>query len=346
MNKFSTFGLLLLTIVSYSQTFSDSNKKTLISILPKDKGFTYSVSGTSAELLFALKTFEESNYILKSDREAYNKNPNDELVTSKDASKFFISASIVDVNKSYNEFFSRFNQPKAELSISYAVNSVTWVNWNKLSLYKNNVFKQWDFYIKLFANNTFSDYYDKVNNELTYTSDWPLFNYGLQTDFIGYNRRFWIALTGTTYDGMPTDNLKSYQDYIPTSLNTATTIVPIGKSVGKYGIELDRSQLNYRVSTAFPIFLADLKNGNSKCQKIASKMSFIPNYSIYGGFHNESYHVFGGSLGILNSGYNSSTNECIKIKPMLQFGVDWQSDPITKIWSKPNWIFSFKGTFK
>jgi hypothetical protein len=341
--------LLIITLLLYNnskaQTFEDSNKKTLITILPKDsKRFSYSVGGTAAEVLFVIKKYNENNYILKSDVAQYNNTSNDKFITSKDASLFFVSASINDVNKSYNDFFSKYNQPKIEISFSYAINSVTWVNWDKLSLYKNTFFRQWDFYVKYFANNTFTNYYDLDNNKVIKTKDWGLFNTGLQSDFIGYNKRFWIALTGTGYIGMQTDNLKSYQDGIPTSINTENNIVSLGKSVGKYGSELERNQLNFRTSIAFPIFLGDLSN--TKSNKVISRLCLIPNYNQYGTIKEKWYNVAGASLGVLNYGYNSNNNDCIKIKPMLQFGVDWQSNPLENKWGKPNWIFSFKGTFK
>lgn len=330
-------NLLLFTVsCGFAQSFSDSNKKNLLNVLPKkDKPFSYSINGTSADLLYSFKDFCVQSYPRKEDDPT--------KINSKDASSFFVTLSLSDVNKSYNEFFTDFNQPKLELGFSLAVNKVTEINWNNAA-FLSMPFKQWDWYIKLFANNTFSNYYDTSSNLFTHKNNLPFLNYGIQNDFIAYNKRFWIALTTTYTIGMPSENFKPYQEGTSTQLGTSS-FYTIGKPSGKYGTRtLNRDLTNGRISVATPIFLGDNDGKGNFIKRNISKLCLIPNYAAYGITNEKWTQLVGISLGLLKNSYNSSDTKSIRISPLLQFGIDWNTVPLESNWSKPNWIMSFKGT--
>ncbi len=334
-----------------AQTFTDRNKKDILTILPKENNrFTYSIGGTKANFIWIAKKCNENDYVLETDINNYNNasaESKEKYITSKDNSMFFLSASVSNINEKYFSFLTAYNQPLIEISGSYAINSVKWVNWDKLKLFNGKFFKQWDFYLKGYVSNGFSNYFDTANKVLSKQSSLPLLNSGIQADFIGYQKRYWIVFIANMFHGMPTDNLESYQDKIIPALNTTNpTVVPQGKSAGKYGPALNKNQWNGRVNISFPLFLADKANSESKLNNLISKSVLLPVYGLYGGFQNQWTHVFGASLGILKKGYNSNSHDAIMIKPMLQIGINWQTDNRTKNdISAPGWIISFKGTF-
>ena len=338
--------LFLCSFSLYAQSFADRNKKTLITALPKTDGrFTYEITGTSANVLFKVSPdYWDRNYHLESDNAGVAANKADQsLWTAQDKSFFFVSVGVKDINKSYNDFFSELNQPTVELGLSFAFNSVYWVNWAKLDQYYSPI-KQWDFYAKLFVNNTFSKYYDTVNEIETKQSEWPLFNYGAQLDYIAYRKRIWFPLTFTLSRGMPVDNTKPYSA-IPSSIDAESTKYDIGKPIGKYGNVLDKGQWNSRFSLSTLYLLGDFSGSNWIDQKL-SRLCLLPNYSTYGTIDGQWTNLAGASIGLLKDKYDSTNKASLDIKPLLQFGVDWQSDPVSHVWSKPYWIFSFKGTIK
>lgn len=344
------FNLFYLNKVA-AQTFTDMNKKDILTILPKENNrFTYSLGGTKANFTWVVKKWNENDYVLNPDVNAYNNasgQAKENYITSKDNSMFFLSASVSNINEKYFSFLTAYNQPLIELSGSFALNSVKWVNWDKLRLFNGKFFKQWDFYVKGYVSNGFSNYFDTANKVLNKPSTLPLLNSGVQADFIGYQKRYWIVFIANIFHGMPTDNLESYQDKIIPALSSANpTVVPLGKSAGKYGPELNKNQWNGRVNISIPLFLADKANSESRANNLISKTVLLPVYGLYGGFQNQWTHVFGASLGILKKGYNSNSHDAIIIKPMLQLGINWQTDNKTKNGiSAPGWIISFKGTF-
>lgn len=312
---------------------------------------TYEIGATSANILCRIGSdFWDRPYYLTSDKKAAEEakakgEPYMLESTTRDKSFVFASLGIKDVNKSYDDFFTSLNQPTVELSVSLAWNSVYDVNWEKLNT-RSNPIKQWDLYIKAFVNNTFSDYYDTQKNSITSQKKWPLVNYGAQLDYIAYRKRVWFPITLTLARGMLIDNIKPYSK-LPTVVdsNGDPSLYEVGKPVGKYGGVLDKQQWNSRASFTIFTFLGN-EAGSGCAENTLSKLCLLPNYSMYGTIDKRWYHVVGGSIGLLKDKYNTSKKTALDIKPLLQFGVDWQSNPMTHVWSKPYWIFSFKGTIK
>lgn len=342
----SLFAIALLSFDSSSaQSFADRNKRTLLNALPKEVGYwgTYEVTATSASFLFKITPdLLDRTYNLPKDNEAVKKDSSDmSLRTAKDKSFVFLSATVKDVNKSYTDFFSHLNQPTLEVGASFAFNSVYWVNWDKLDEYYSPI-KQWDLYAKLFVANTFSKYYDTVNNVESAQKSMPLFNYGSQIDFIAYRKRMWFPITFTIIRGMIVDNTKPYSG-LPSTIDLSNERYDIGKPEGKYGGILDKNQWNSRVSIAMLYFLGDAKYDNWYNRSL-SRFCLLPNYSTHGTIDKKWSHIAGASIGFLKEKYNTTENTSLDIKPQIQFGVDWQSDPITHVWSKPYWVVSIKGS--
>lgn len=344
--------ILLLLSFSFSltlsaQSFADRNKRTLLNALPKELGYwgSFEITATSANILLKCSPdYWDRSYNLDVDDQEVKDNPTDEtLLTAKDKSFFFASLIVKDVNKSYTDFFSNLNQPTVELGVSYAWNSVYWVNWNKLDQYYSPI-KQWDLYTKIFVANTFSKYYDTFNNKEEKQKTWPLFNYGAQADFVAYRKRIWFPITLTIIRGMIVDNTKPYSG-LPSAIDSTNERYDIGKATGKYGGALDKDQWNSRLSFSTLCFLGDAKNNNCY-DRWFSRFCFLPNYSTYGTIEKKWSHVAGASIGFLKDKYDTTKSNSLDIKPLIQFGIDWQSDPITHVWSKPYWIFSIKGTIK
>jgi hypothetical protein len=339
MNKLSilsksAFSILFLLLImdANAQTFSDHNDKTLFNLLPQSS-FSYEVGGTSASLTYLFGRHKKYTYYKGSSPSPLAliniAPPVGSNYTTADNSLWFVTGSVSDINKDYKSFFTYLNQPTISVGIAYALNNTLWMNWAQL-----DHFKQWNSYIKLFANNTISDYYDVHSSKRSAASTWPLFNFGVEGNFTNFSSKtVWINLIGSITHGMPTDGLKSYQNSIPTPITTTDPIVvPIGDGAGHYGDTLNKNQWSYRFAFTPTFFFKD-----------KSPICFFPFYETYGISSNRWTNIVGASIGILGKPFDISK---ASISPVLQLGIDWNTNATTKNgWSTPNYILSFKGTF-
>ena len=325
--------ILFFSNFSQGQTFTDHNSQTLFNILPQ-QSFSYSIGGTSADITYLFGRYNKKVYY----KGKAVPTPLVDITiapaagtnfTTADNSLFFVTASVSNVNKDYKSFFSNLNQPTISVGAAWAYNNVLWMNWNKLTN-----FKQFNAYVKVFANNTISDYYDNISKDSIAAKKWPLFNYGLEVNLTNFSSKtVWLNFTASVTHGMPTDTLKSYQNSIPDPVNTSNpTVVPIGDIAGLYGGAFIKNQWNYRLAFTPVLFFKD-----------KSPICAFPFYELYGSSNNKWTNLVGGSIGILGKKFDISKGS---ISPVLEIGMDWNSNASTHNgWSSPNYILSFKGSF-
>ncbi len=287
------------------------------------------------------------------------------------ANALILSASLTDYNSNLNLFFTPANQPTISVNFGHSFNSVTnFINWDELKTGKRN----WlgavdrDLYVGVFANKSFTNYWDTVNRKMT---DQTLTNYnknsfrdfdrfvsfGLKVNYnLYYTRWLALALTGTVQNGF-NQPFADFQSSPSAAYNVPNHVYTTSDFSGRVGGDINHRINDMRFSIALPIFMGAVFNNVAKTDRkkategrigrtertlhhIWNSLFVMPHYAQNGWVGNQWCNEIGGSINFLQSTYGGSNS---KIQVNEGLGVDWVSRANTRNgWSSPIYYLTGK----
>ena len=240
---------------TYSQSVSDNSGKDIFTVRTINKIST-GISTTSAK----------ANYSSYGNRTvSYFHYDSTKFHLTKGFHSASLDLSVKGITQSYDKFFTAKNQPTVEFNAGWIVSNVlNFNNWDTLKEAVPIHFwlnpRTFDFYVGGYVSKSFINYWDTTDKKLI--KGWEqldeFIRIGVRCNAnLYYTDWFAIAFNGSVDWGKMTENLKGYQESLPTVINSMSpTIVQLGEAGGKYGKRLDNT-LNSRISIGLPIFLGN-----------------------------------------------------------------------------------------